>query len=167
MMTVLLVVVKCIYFRSYCNNFRKYWSECHKKTLCKAITPGKLPLTSGINGVYSYPCSWLAASVIAHAITSTTVSANDEIIVMDGTYYTYDTALQLIQKQLVILMALEIIFYYLSGVALTVRAKHKWGAILDGTNSASTARTVILDSSAVTGSKVSGFKVQNFTHGTK
>lgn len=137
-----------------------------RKHYVRPSPPGKLPLTSGINGVYSYPCSWLAASVIAHAITSTTVSANDEIIVMDGTYYTYDTAPPANTETASYSNGTGNHILLSAGVALTVRAKHKWGAILDGTNSASTARTVILDSSAVTGSKVSGFKVQNFTHGT-
>ena len=137
-----------------------------KRHYVRPGAPAKLPATSGSNGVYSYPCSWLAASVIQNAINSPAPSAGDEVLIMDGTYYTYDSAPPANTETLSYSNGNGNLVSLNSGSAITVRAKHKWKAILDGSNLTATAKTVITDASAITGSKVSGLKIQNFTHGT-
>ena len=115
---------------------------------------------AGLNGVYSYASKWMAAQTIGAACTAGLSSAGDEIVVMDGTYWSvagtndqnnsYDTN------------GNRSIFP--NGVAITIRAKHKWRAIVDGTGGPSGA-TPFGDSTSTQGAEIRGFKVANWTTG--
>lgn len=112
---------------------------------------------SALSLTQSFASSWVPSTDIWTLLLAANASTGDEWVVMDGRYFcvagsstdteSYSTG----NKSSV----------GLNGQSVTLRAKHKWKAIIDGTGT--TATNWVLDNNSTSQARIRGFKVQNFT----
>lgn len=125
--------------------------------------PGKAPAgpAATLSLTQSFASSWTPQTNIWTLLLAANASSGDEWVIMDGTYFCVAADSTHVTTETVSYDTGNKTTIGFNGQSVTLRAKHKWKAIVDGTGT--TATNWILDTNSPPGAKLRGIKVQNFT----